>query len=66
VDIATGEVELDEKDEARAAGGRKGGASSADRLTAEERSAIAKKAAPRSLTQIAELLDQVPSLDRCA
>jgi hypothetical protein len=45
VDLATGEAEPDEKDEARAAGGKKGGAARAQKLTAEERSAIAKKAA---------------------
>jgi len=45
VDLASGEVEPEEKDEARAAGGRKGGARRAEKLTPEQRSEIAKKAA---------------------
>lgn len=45
VDLASGEVEPDEKDEARAAGGRKGGAQRAEKLSAERRSSIARKAA---------------------
>ena len=45
VDLATGEIEPDEKDGAKVKGGRKGGASRAESLSAEERSAIARKAA---------------------
>lgn len=47
VDVATGEVEdkEPEKAEAQREGGKKGGKARAESLTAEERSAIAKKAA---------------------
>jgi hypothetical protein len=45
VDLATSDEELPEKDEARAAGGRKGGQGRAEKLTPEERSEIARKAA---------------------
>jgi len=45
VDLASGEDEPEEKDEARAAGGQKGGARRAEKLTPEQRSEIAKKAA---------------------
>ena len=47
VDVATGEIEdkEPEKAEAQRKGGKKGGKARAESLTAEERSAIAKKAA---------------------
>lgn len=45
VDFATSDEPSEEKDEARAAGGRKGGTSRAERLTSEQRSEIAKKGA---------------------
>jgi hypothetical protein len=48
VDLATRDEDdepLPGKDEARAAGGRKGGAARADKLTSEERSRIASRAA---------------------
>ena len=45
VDLATSDEELPEKDEARAEGGRKGAQSRAEKLTAEQRSEIAKRAA---------------------
>jgi hypothetical protein len=45
VDFATSEEPGKAKDEARAAGGRKGAAARAEKLTAEERSEIARKAA---------------------
>lgn len=45
VDLATSDEELPDKDEARSEGGRKDGKARAERLTAGERSAIAKRAA---------------------
>jgi hypothetical protein len=45
VDFATSDEPGDEKDEARAAGGRKGAAARAEKLTANQRTEIAKKAA---------------------
>jgi hypothetical protein len=48
VDLATRDEDdepLSDKDEARAAGGRKGGKARAERLTAEQRRDAAKKAA---------------------
>ena len=45
VDFATSDEPSEEKDEARAAGGRKGAASRAEKLTLAQRSEIAKKAA---------------------
>lgn len=45
VDFATSDEPGETKDEARAAGGAKGGKARAGKLTAEERSAIAKKGA---------------------
>jgi hypothetical protein len=45
VDLATGEAEPDEKDEAKAAGGRKGAQARSDALSPEQRSEIARNAA---------------------
>ncbi len=45
VALATGQAEPETKDEARAEGGRKGAKGRSDKLTAEERSEIARKAA---------------------
>jgi len=45
VDFATSDEPSESKDEARAEGGRKGAASRSEKLSAEERSEIAKKAA---------------------
>lgn len=44
MDLATSDEDVDEKDEARAAGGRKGGAARAEKLSADKRSEIARKA----------------------
>jgi hypothetical protein len=54
VDFATSDEPSDEKDEARAAGGRKGGRARADKLTPEQRSQVAKKASQSRWARDAE------------
>lgn len=47
LDIATGDKENKRGDKPQAKGGRKGGKARAEKLTAEQRKAIAKKAAEK-------------------